>query len=342
MKKLDGLTERADALQRRWGLLGFVVAVQRKFSDDRAADLAALIAYFTFVALFPLLLAAISVVDIVARNDAAARRAVLDWAAKVWPQFGPQVAASLHSGERSTIALIVGLAAALVAARKVVLALQNGLNSVWEVPQDRRPAFPASAVRGIGIIGVVVIGQIVTLVLSGLAVRDGHLISSIPDEVGTVSVSLAANIGIFWVSFMLGTAAEVTWKDLRLGAIASALSWQALQLLGGFFLGHWLGRSSALYGVFGIVLGLLAWLYLQSQIMMYAVEMCTVRAWRLWPRGLRPPPTAQDRLAFARYAGAERRLPGGSPRVPPYRPRTRARRSSGRAILGRLLTKGRS
>jgi membrane protein len=311
MRTLDDLMGRADALQRRWRPLGFVVAVQRKFSDDRASDLAALIAYFTFVALFPLLLAAISVVDLVARNDAAAQRAVLDWAAKVWPEFGPQVAASLHSGERSTVALIVGLAAAAVAARKVVLALQNGLNSVWEVPPYRRPGSVSSALRGVGILGVVVVGQIVTLVLSGLAVRDGHLLSSIPDEIGTITVSLAANIGIFWVSFMLGTAAEVTWRDLRLGAIASAVSWQALQLLGGFFLGHWLGRSSALYGVFGIVLGLLAWLYLQSQIMLYTVEMCTVRAWRLWPRGLRPPPTAQDRLAYARYAGAERRLPGG-------------------------------
>jgi membrane protein len=309
MKTLDGLMERADALQRRWRLLGFVVAVQRKFSDDRAADLAALIAYFTFVAVFPLLLAAISVVDIVAKNDAAARRAVLDWAAKVWPQFGPQVAASLHSGERSTVALIVGLAAAVVAARKVALVFQNGLNSAWEVPQDRRPGFSASAVRGIGIIGVVVVGQILTLVLSGLAVRDGHLISSIPDEVGTIAISLAANVGIFWVSFMLGTAAEVTWRDLALGAVASAVSWQALQLLGSFFLGHWLGRTSALYGVFGIVLGLLAWLYLGAQFVMFSAELNVVKARRLWPRSIFSEPLLDaDRRALTDTAEVEERV----------------------------------
>ncbi len=86
------------------------------------------------------------------------------------------------------------------------------------------------------------------------------------------------------------------------------MSWQILLLLGGFIVGHTLRHSSALYGVFGVVLGLLAWLYLQAQITLFAVEVCTVRAWRIWPRALRPPLTDQDRLAYDRYARAERRL----------------------------------
>jgi uncharacterized BrkB/YihY/UPF0761 family membrane protein len=62
-----------------------------------------------------------------------------------------------------------------------------------------------------------------------------------------------------------------------------------------------LRHSSALYGVFGVVLGLLAWLHLQAQITLYAVEICTVRKWRLWPRGLTKPPTEKDVLASQRY-----------------------------------------
>ncbi len=65
------------------------------------------------------------------------------------------------------------------------------------------------------------------------------------------------------------------------GAVLSAASWQVLQLLGGIIVGRTLQHSSALYGVFGIVLGLLAWLYLQAQITLYAAEVCTVRSWRL-------------------------------------------------------------
>ncbi len=102
------------------------------------------------------------------------------------------------------------------------------------------------------------------------------------------------------MAFRLATAAEVSWRELFLGAVLSAASWQVLQLLGGFIVGRTLQHSSALYGVFGIVLGLLAWLYLQAQITLYAAEVCTVRAWRLWPRSLRPPPTDQDARAFGR------------------------------------------
>ena len=120
-----------------------------------------------------------------------------------------------------------------------------------------------------------------------------------------------ANIGLFWLTFRLATASEVSWRDLRLGAVVSGVSWQILLLLGGFIVGHTLRHSSALYGVFGVVLGLLAWLYLQAQVTLYAAEMCTVRAWRLWPRGLRPPPTEQDGLAYERYSRADRRVPPG-------------------------------
>ncbi len=65
-----------------------------------------------------------------------------------------------------------------------------------------------------------------------------------------------------------------------------------------------------MYGVFGVVLGLLAWLYLQAQFTLYAVEANVVSALRLWPRSLAPPPlTAQDRRAYEMYAQIQERRP---------------------------------
>ncbi len=189
------------------------------------------------------------------------------------------------------------------------MAMQNALNSVWAVPQERRPAFPWSLLRGVGLIAVIGVGQIVTVLLSGIAGGLGHLLTGFSAEAGTIALAFVLNIGVFWVAFRLATAAEVSWSQLFLGAVLSAASWQVLQLLGGVIVGRSLQHSSALYGVFGIVLGLLAWLYLQAQITLYAAEVCTVRAWRLWPRSLRAPPTEQDRLAYERYHRADRRLP---------------------------------
>jgi hypothetical protein len=69
-------------------------------------------------------------------------------------------------------------------------------------------------------------------------------------------------------------------------------------------------HSGAVYGVFALVLGLLAWLYLQAQITLYAVEAAVVRARKLWPRSLVPPPLTQpDVRAYTMYAtAAQRRL----------------------------------
>jgi len=309
MKLIDDLLDRADALQRRWPPAAFAVAVWKKFSDDRAGDLAALIAYYAFVAIFPLLLVLVTLLDLVLRHDPALRHKLVDSALSAYPVIGTQIKNSVHPLTSTGLALAAGLIGALFGARGVARAMQNALNSVWAVPRDRRPAFPASALRGFGLIVVIGLGQILTSFLSSLAVGAGHLVIGILAEAGIIALAFAGNVGVFWLALRLATAAEVSWTDLRLGAILSAVSWQALQLLGTFIVGHTLRHTSALYGVFGVVLGLMAWLYLQAQVTLYAVEACTVRAWRLWPRGLRPPPTDQDLRAYEHYGRAERRLP---------------------------------
>jgi len=100
----------------------------------------------------------------------------------------------------------------------------------------------------------------------------------------------------------------VTWRQHFPGALASAIVWQILQLAGTAIVGHQISHSSSMYGMFGIVLGLLAWLYLQAQATLYAIEMASVRAHKLWPRSLAPPPlTPQDRQALELYASSVQR-----------------------------------
>jgi membrane protein len=311
MKRLDDLLDRGDEFQRGRRWLAFCVAVWKKFGDDQAGNLAALIAYYAFVAIFPLLLVLVTVVDIAVRHDPALRHHLVNSALSAYPVIGEQIKKSVSPLHRTGLALAVGLIGALFGARGVAKAIQNALNSVWAVPQYRRPAFPWSTLRGIALIVVVGIGQTVTALLSGVAGGIGHLLPGALATVATIAVSFLANIGVFWLAFRLATAAEVGSRDLLLGAALSAASWQVLQLLAGLIVGHLIAHSSALYGVFGVVLGLLVWLYIQAQVTLYAVEACTVRAWRLWPRGLRPPPTDQDRQAYERYNRADRRLEDG-------------------------------
>jgi membrane protein len=286
-KSPKDLLGAADRMQRRVPLLAFPIAVWKKFGDDQAGDLAALIAYYAFVAIFPLLLVLITVLDLVLRGAPGLRRHVLNSAVAAYPVIGPQIRSSVHPVTSTGLALAIGIAGALLGARAMVSAMQNALNSVWAVPKERRPGFGSSTLRGIGLVLVIGLGQILTASLSSLAVGLGHVVSGFAAEAETIALSFVLNAGLFWLAFRLATAAEVSWTDLRLGALLSAACWQVLQLTGVYLVGHWLSHGAALYGVFGAVLGLLAWLYLQAQVTLYAVEVCIVRKWRLWPRDLR-------------------------------------------------------
>jgi membrane protein len=310
MEAMKRLLHAVDAFQQRQPWLAFPIAAWKKFGDDQAGNLAALIAYYAFASIFPLLLVFVTVLDIVVRDNPALHKQLLDSALASFPVIGQQL--TLPSPLKATgIALVIGLVGTFLGAQGVANAVQNALNSAWEVPFSERPGFPWSLLRNLGMIVFVGTGEIATVILSGIAGGAGHLLTGAGGHVGTVAVSLVLNIGLFWLAFRLATARSVAARDLRLGAVLAAIAWQTLQILGTYLVSHSLARESSLYGVFGIVLGLIAWLYLQAQLTLYAVEINVVHTLRLWPRSLAPPPlTEQDVRAYELYARVTQRRPG--------------------------------
>jgi YihY family inner membrane protein len=299
--KISALMERVDRLQQHNRVLSVAIATWKKFSDDSAGNLAALIAYYAFASIFPLMLVAVTILDIVAKNNASLRSAL-----KNYPVIGPQLQSSVSHGLTKTgLALVIGILLTVYGARGVATAMQNAMNTVWAVPQFRRPKMPWSLLRSLGLIAVIGPGVIATISLSSIAGGTGHLGGVLARVLATV-ISLVLNVGLFWLGFRLATSREVPTRDLRLSAILAAIAWQLLQLLGGYFLGHQAQTNSA-YGTFGVVLGLLAWFYLQAEITLYVVELNVVRARQLWPRSLNPPPlTDADMRAYQLYADGAR------------------------------------
>ena len=295
----------ADELQQRHAWLAFPVAVWKKFGDDQAGNLAALIAYSALVAIFPLLLVLVTVLEIVLKDNPGLKQTVLD-AVDTYPAVG-LLDQSIGRLNQHGIALVVGLVGTFIGTLGIANSLQNALNSAWEIPFARRPGFPWSWLRSITLIVVVGTGFIATTILSTLAAGAGRVLPGAGSSVLAVAVSLVLNFGLFWLAFRLATAKDITWRQLWLGAAISAVVWQILQAFGGYFLSHQIAHASPLYGTFTVVLGLIAWLYLQAQLTLYAVEINVVRAYRLWPRSLAPPPyTEQDRHALQLYVEKRR------------------------------------
>jgi membrane protein len=308
MSMVKRAVHAADALQQRNAWLAVPVAVWKKFGDDQAGNLAALIAYYAFVAVFPLLLVLVTVLDLVLKNDPGLQRRLLNSALSQYPVIGQQLG---HIGplHESGLALVVGLLGTFFGARGVATAIQNALNDVWEIPIARRPGFPWSWLRSFGLMVVIGLGLVFTTFLSTSASGGAaRLLPGPGAKIAALVVSLVISVGVFWLAFRLGTANEIGWRQLRLGALIAGIIWQVLQYVGGYFVSHQLAHASPVYGTFAVVIGLLAWLYLEAELTLYAVEINVVSALRLWPRSIAPPPyTEQDRRAFQLYAQMEKR-----------------------------------
>jgi uncharacterized BrkB/YihY/UPF0761 family membrane protein len=94
------------------------------------------------------------------------------------------------------------------------------------------------------------------------------------------------------------------------GAVLAGVGWTILQAFGGYVVGHYLKNDSAVYGLFGIVLGLLAWVYLIAELTVYSAELNVVLARKLWPRAMvQPPLTDADRRSMAAQAEQNQRRP---------------------------------
>jgi membrane protein len=287
---MNTVTRAVDAIDRfqqgrRW--LAFPVAILKKFSDDRAGNLAALIAYYGFIATFPLLLVFVTVLDILLRNDPHLRSTLINSALAHYPVIGAQIRNQLGSVTGTGLPIAVGIVVLVLGARGVARAMINAFFEVWAIPRDRRPVFPRSWLWQLALIFTVGLGIVVTTALSSIAAGAGHLLSGLGAHVLAIAISLVLNVGVFWLGFRLATAFMVRWRDLRYGAAIAAVVWQVLQVAGGYFVSHQLQRASALYGVFGVVLGLMAWLYLQAVVTLFAAEVDAVLVRRLWPRALR-------------------------------------------------------
>ncbi|HEX2090611.1 MAG TPA: YihY/virulence factor BrkB family protein [Actinomycetota bacterium] len=316
MSLIDNIGHRVDGFQqnRRW--LAFPLAVMKKFGDDRAGNLAALIAYYGFFSLFPLLLVLVALLGLVLRNNPELQGEIIGSALSQFPIIGDQIRQNLPalSGEGAGVAVGVGTVTALWAGLGVMQAAQNAFNDVWDIPMKERPNFIQTRLRALIMLALLGLFTIAATVLAGIGTWEGPLGAVI--RVVAFAGSIALNLAAFSIAFRVLTDRTLSWTDVFPGAAFAAVVWGALQALGSFYVSHQLRQSTQVYGFFGFVLGLLAWIYLGAQVMLLGAEINVVKKRRLWPRSLLPPPlTDTDKRALTQSAKVEERRPEQSVEV---------------------------
>jgi membrane protein len=308
MDRIQGLMRAADDFQQRHWWLAFPVAVAKKFGEDQGGHRAALLAYYGFFSLFPLLLVAVTVLGFVLQGRSDLGQRIVDSAVAQFPVIGNEIGRSLSQSRLrgNGLALAVGVALALWGGLGVAEAAQAAMNGIWNVPRRRYPNFLLRRLRGLAWLVILGGGLLLASVVSGFAAAADTAWSG----PAAVAASTAVNMLLFLVGFRVLTVRNVSLRSLLPGAVVAALAWALLQWLGGWYVARQLGRASATYGTFALVIGLLSWLYLASTVTLLAAELNVVRTRRLWPRSLAPPPLGgPDERALEGLARQEERLP---------------------------------
>ncbi|HYN17504.1 MAG TPA: YihY/virulence factor BrkB family protein [Actinomycetes bacterium] len=308
MEQLQRLVQAVDDFQRRHRWLAFPVAVVKKFGEDQAGHRAALLAYYGFFSLFPLLLVAVTVLGFLLQGDAELGQRIVDSALAQFPIIGEQLRGTVEGSRLrgSGLALTLGLLLALWGGLGVAEAAQSAMNGIWNVPRRRYPNFLLRRLRGLAWLVILGGGLLLASVISGFAAAADTAWSG----PAGVAAATAVNMLLFLLGFRVLTVRNVSLRSLLPGAVLAALAWALLQWLGGWFVARQLSRASATYGAFALVIGLLSWLYVASMVTLFAAELNVVMTRRLWPRSLAPPPLGgADERALEGLAKQEERLP---------------------------------
>ncbi|MFL6089502.1 MAG: YihY/virulence factor BrkB family protein [Aeromicrobium sp.] len=303
-----------DRYQRRHRAAGFPIAVVYKYFDDHGPYLAAILTYYSFIAIFPLLLISSSILGFVLQDDPELRDRLLNSALSQIPIVGDQLGRP-EGLTGSTSAIVVGSVVALYGALGVGQASQHAANVAWSVPRNSRTNAVLQRLRSVVLLSFAGLG--------GLALAITSLLLANPDAVGVddghlkwVSrvAGIAVTLPIFMGLYRLVGSRRIPPRAVLPGAVFATIAWQGLQIGGSAFVSQVVTKAttSQINQTFALVLGLFAFLFLVSSVVVFGHEINVVAYQRLFPRALLTPFTDKvslteaDRRAYTRYAKSQR------------------------------------
>nr|MCW2727771.1 ribonuclease [Aeromicrobium sp.] len=305
---------RVDAFQRKHRFVGMPIAIIYKYFDDQGAYLSAIITYYAFIAIFPLLLLSTSILGFVLQDNPDLRDELLDSALSQFPIIGDQLGRP-EGLQGSTAAIVVGALTATYGSMGLGQALQNAANIAWSVPRNSRAnpfllrlrSVAFLLVGGLGILAL----AITTSVLSNTDAIGTELEPTLQRLVQLLSFLLTFTI--FAAVFRLISLGRAGIRAVLPGAFVTAVLWQVLQYIGNTYVREVIGKADdQVNQTFALVLGLLAFIYIAAIMVVLGLEVNVVLRRRLYPRALLTPftdnviLTAADQKAYSAYAKSQR------------------------------------
>ncbi len=294
------LGDKVQTAQRQNPVLSVSLATFKKFREDESTNFAAMIAFWAFFSIFPLLLVLVTVLGwVLPESD---KNSVLTHVAGMFPLLD---ATSIKGLTGAWWALVLGLVTALWSGLGVVRTLQTAFDSVWAIPRDKRPGLVKQVLRSLLVLATVGAGLVVTTLISGLITSSSSGVDlGIGGRIGGYVLAAVLDVGLFLAAFRMLTDRDVSTRDVAPGAIFSGAVFFVLEQLSTAIIAGHLKSAQSTYGQFATVITILWWFYLQAVVTMLGAQLNVVLKDRLYPCALVDAPQTDAARRRRRRAGA--------------------------------------
>lgn len=260
----------------------------REFIEDRCTTLAAAISYYTVFALPPLLVLILTMVGLLVDPAEVQGRISGEVGSLIGPDAARMVTTMVEQASRlrSGPAAVIGALALLLGATGAFMQLQGALNQAWDVPpRERRGGLRGQLVKRVLSLGMILgigflllVSMLLSAVLSAAGDALGRMLPGFLS--GGVLQILQLTISFLMISVLFGAIFKVLpdvdlgWRDVTVGAVATAL----LFVVGKSLLGFYLGRSEpgSAFGAAGALAAILVWIYYSAIILLLGAEFTQV------------------------------------------------------------------
>lgn len=263
-------------------VLGTALVVQRRYVADAGDPLAAAIAFFGFLSLFPLLLLGVSVAGFVL-DDPADQLAVAETITGSIPGFEQTV-----SGDDSQVSeLLAGVVSqrGTIGVVGLVTLLLTGLRVINAAMAATRVVFRGAVLTGVKaklrqVLALLGLGALAIAGASASSIA-GIGLGQLPSQVSvliSLGVTYLLDVGLFLGAYtLLAPAVPLTVRDRVPGALLAAAGWTGLKVAGATWVGNQIDSANALYGALGSVIALLLLFYLAGRLFVYGAVLSAVR-----------------------------------------------------------------
>ncbi|MBW3561717.1 MAG: YihY/virulence factor BrkB family protein [Actinobacteria bacterium] len=266
-------------------VIGTVIAVQERYADDLGNQLAGSMAFFMFLSIFPILLAALAMAGFFLQGDPAAQQQLIDAVTQTVPGLGEAMGDTVDTVvDNRRVLGVVGFLGVVFAGLRVVDSAQVATSQIYRYRDDANPAL--KKVRALGHLVVLGLLAIAGAAAAGLGAFLGDAARGIgvPEDlamtlavVGPI-VAFALDLTFFLVAYRLLAVGEgPSWRDLWPGALLAAIGWTLLKLFGAAYVGSQAEKWNELLGTLGSIIAAMLLLFLAGRIYVLGAELNAVR-----------------------------------------------------------------